>query len=111
MSTMVRNGSLPRPSLGLDLAFASDSDPTPSGGEAPRQEPLDFPRRVLLVDPSPIECHRIRNQLIADQLEVATAGDLIMGLAAVATYRPDLVLCQLRMPTFGGLDLVRRLKE
>ena len=37
--------------------------------------------------------------------------DLITAAHAIALHRPSLILSQLRMPTFGGLELVRRVKE
>jgi diguanylate cyclase (GGDEF)-like protein len=44
-------------------------------------------------------------------MEVYAAGDLITALSAVASFEPDLILAQLRLPTHSGFALVRRMKE
>jgi diguanylate cyclase (GGDEF)-like protein len=66
---------------------------------------------VLLVEPCPAEAARLRNELIAGQFEVFVAGDLISVAHALSLIQPNLVLAQVRLPTFGGLELVRWLKE
>jgi two-component system, cell cycle response regulator len=73
-------------------------------------EPDDFPRRVLLVEPSPGECARLRNILIAGQLEVSTASDLITTFRALSIFQPNLILARMRLPIHGGLELLRRMK-
>ena len=65
---------------------------------------------VLLVEPCHRECARLRNELIANQVEVISAGDLISAARALSLAQPNLVLAQMRLPTFGGLDLLRWLK-
>jgi diguanylate cyclase (GGDEF)-like protein len=71
----------------------------------------DFPRRVLVVEPSSDECLRLCQVLAAGELEVYPAGDLITAVSAVARFEPDLILAQLRLPTHSGFTLVRRMKE
>ena len=66
---------------------------------------------VLLVEPCPAEAARLRNELIAGQFEVFVAGDLISVAHALSLVQPNLVLAQVRLPTFSGLELVRWLKE
>ena len=39
------------------------------------------------------------------------ASDLITAVHALSLFQPSLILAQLRLPTFGGFELVRRLKE
>ena len=69
-----------------------------------------FPRRVLVVEPSAIERSRLCNVLTAGEMEVYPAGDLITAVSAVASFEPDLILAQLRLPTHNGFTLVRRIK-
>jgi diguanylate cyclase (GGDEF)-like protein len=76
-----------------------------------QSEAGDFPRRVLLVEPSPSERARLRSVLVAGQLEVATASDLITALHALSIFQPNLILAQMRLPTHGGLGLLRQIKE
>jgi diguanylate cyclase (GGDEF)-like protein len=72
---------------------------------------MEIPRRVLLIEPGAGERWWLRNELIAGQMEVYEAVDLITALRAIPIFQPDLVLTQLRLPTYGGLDLVRRMKQ
>ena len=44
-------------------------------------------------------------------MEVFEATDLITAQRAVAMFQPNLILAQLRLPTYSGLELVRRLKR
>jgi diguanylate cyclase (GGDEF)-like protein len=48
---------------------------------------------------------------LSGQLEVQDSGDLISALGSIAVSKPNLVLSQLRLPTYNGLELVKRLKE
>jgi two-component system cell cycle response regulator len=77
----------------------------------PRLESSDFPRRVLVVEPSLSECSRLCNILTAGQMEVYPAGDLITAVRAFSMFQPDLILAQLRLPTHNGLTLIRRVRE
>jgi DNA-binding NarL/FixJ family response regulator len=65
----------------------------------------DRPIRVLLVDDEELVCAYLRTILgSAGDLEVvATAGDGADAIEAVARYRPDVVLMDLRMPGMDGL--------
>ena len=74
-------------------------------------ELIEMPRRVLLVEPTSGERWWLRNELISGQMEVFEANDLIMAVRAIPMYQPNVILAQLRLPTYGGLELVRRLKE
>jgi two-component system, cell cycle response regulator len=74
-------------------------------------ESSHFPRRVLIVEPSACECSRLCYILADAEMEVYPAGDLITAVSAVASFEPDLILAQLRLPTHSGFALVRRMKE
>jgi diguanylate cyclase (GGDEF)-like protein len=77
----------------------------------PEFELLETPRRVLLIEPSASERWWLRNELIAGQMEVFEGTDLITALRAIPIFQPNLVLSQLRLPTYSGLELVRRMKQ
>jgi diguanylate cyclase (GGDEF)-like protein len=83
------------------------------GGTTSRLEakPIEPPRRVLLVESSRSERSRLRGELLAAQLEVHEASDLITAAQAVPIVQPNLILAQMRLPTHSGMELVRRLKE
>ncbi|WP_165225286.1 diguanylate cyclase [Aquisphaera insulae] len=101
----------PKPRLGKipDLDLDLDLD---LGTELPMDEldPVDLPGKVLLIEPSVDEQAWLRNELLAGQMEVYTASDLITARRAIALFQPNLILAQLRLPVHGGLELVRFLK-
>jgi diguanylate cyclase (GGDEF)-like protein len=68
------------------------------------------PQRVLLVEPSQFEGTRLYNDLCASKFEVYVARDLISAMNAFGLFQPSIVLAQLRLTTYGGVELVRRLK-
>jgi diguanylate cyclase (GGDEF)-like protein len=72
---------------------------------------IEVPRRVLLVEPSVSERSWLRNELKAGQMEVCEACDVISALGAIPTFQPSVILAQLRLPTHGGEELLRRLKQ
>jgi diguanylate cyclase (GGDEF)-like protein len=72
---------------------------------------VDIPRRVLLIEPSRLEARQFHHDLVHGQLEVHDAGDMISALQSIQVFQPTLILSQLRLPTYNGLELVRRLKE
>ncbi len=74
-------------------------------------ESIDFPRRVLLVEPAPGERTRLRNVLISGQFEVSTASDVITAFHTLAMFQPNAVLAQMRVPPHGGIELLRCIKE
>jgi diguanylate cyclase (GGDEF)-like protein len=116
MPSMIPDGSPPPRGQETNRAQTAGADaPVQKTAVNTRQKPAvesaELPSRVLLVEPSPSESARIRNNLIADRIEVYTAVDLITAVHALPLHRPSLILAQLRMPTYGGLELVRRVKD
>src|SRR5262245_45949187 len=116
MVSAVPDGSLPKlaeePSRSLVAGspVASDMQTGNAWLKSEFKSP-DFPRRVLLVEPSFQECARLRNDLLAGQLEVFTASDLTTAVHALSNFQPNLILAHMRLPLHGGIELVRRVKE
>ncbi len=68
-------------------------------------------RKILIVDDEPFMRSTIRAVLRAiDRFNVADADDGDIGLELVATFRPELVLCDIAMPRLGGLQFVAQLR-
>jgi two-component system cell cycle response regulator len=116
MASMVPDESPPRLVRGLNRpptarVWTRGEVQADDARRGPEPELTGFPRRVLLVEPSLRECVRLRNELIAGQMEVYTASDLIAATHALANFQPNLILAQMRLPTYGGMELVRRVKE
>jgi two-component system, cell cycle response regulator len=116
MSYLELDESVDRSSLRTDH-FASIDGPGIAGSretlevEQGGSDLIEIPGRVLLVEPAAGERRWLRNELIAGQMEVFEATDLITALRAVPMFQPNLILAQLRLPTYGGMELLYRLKR
>lgn len=99
------------PGSGADPDLVDEVGTGRLGDDHHSLELVDLPSRVLLVEPAASERWWLRNELIAGQMEVFEATDLITAMRAIPMYRPNLVLSQLRLATYGGMELVRRLKD
>lgn len=77
--------------------------------------PEEAPRlpRVLVVDDEPEVVNAIVDTLAVDPptLEIATASDGYEGLLKVGTFRPDLLVLDIRMPRIDGFEVCRRVKS
>ncbi len=68
-------------------------------------------RRVLLVENNPSDRQLLRNWLNAEAIETYEAVDIITALSNCQKYQPSLVLLQLRLNTWDGYEVIKRLKE
>lgn len=68
-------------------------------------------RRVLLIENVQADRYLLRNWLQAEKMEVYEAVDIITGLAACPKFQPNLILLELRLPTWSGYEVIRRLKN
>lgn len=70
--------------------------------------------RVVAIDDHPTYAHGLKSLLsaLADDVEVvAVATNCQDGVEVVADHVPDVVLLDLRMPTFDGLEAARKIHE
>lgn len=67
--------------------------------------------RILVVDDHPEIVDLVKNYLIRDGYEVATAYSGREVLPLVETFGPDLILLDLMLPGIDGFALTRRLRE
>ena len=71
-------------------------------------------RRVLIADDEPKVALLIRNLIRWDELGlelVATANDGISALALIEELKPDIVITDIRMPGYDGIELIDRAKR
>jgi DNA-binding response OmpR family regulator len=68
-------------------------------------------RRVLLIENTQTDRLLLRTWLTAERIEVYDAVDIITGLAACSRFQPNLILVQVRLPTWDGYEVIRRLKD
>lgn len=66
--------------------------------------------RVLSVEDDPDLQRLLALTLAGDEFEAHFAFDGPEGFAKAVDLRPDVVLCDLMLPGFGGQELIRRLK-
>jgi DNA-binding NarL/FixJ family response regulator len=73
----------------------------------------DSPLRILIVDDDRPLAEAVKDQLEADGRFVVCgcAGDGAEALELVATESPDLVLMDIGMPGFDGIDTTRAIRE
>ncbi len=66
---------------------------------------------VLIIDDEPSIRECFSDILEDDGYLVIMAENGRVGLEMIAEYRPDLILCDLRMPEVNGMEVVRRVHE
>ena len=68
------------------------------------------PVRVVVIEDEPTITRAIADRLTAEGWEVATALDGPSGVRTVAEVRPDLVVLDVMLPGFDGLEVCRRIQ-
>ena len=66
---------------------------------------------VLVIDDDPDKLNLLRFALTRAGYDVHTAEDGEEGLAAVASFDPDLIVSDIMMPRMNGYELARRIRE
>jgi two-component system response regulator HydG len=72
---------------------------------------MERPARILVVDDETAARTALAELLRDEGYAVDAAGDGFKALARAEGARPDLVLTDLRMPSLGGIGLIRRLRR
>jgi len=67
--------------------------------------------RVLIVDDSPTETHKLRNILTRNGHEVLEAATGDDGVAIAKAQQPDVVLMDIVMPGTNGFQATRQIKR
>src|SRR5215469_1024816 len=68
----------------------------------------DHKRRILIADDDELERRTLAEYLEQEGYQVEQASDGRQVLAAMASFMPDLIILDVKMPEFDGLEVVRR---
>jgi DNA-binding NtrC family response regulator len=84
------------------LAAGVGSDHARGGAPVP-------PRgRILIVDDEEVIAATLKEFLLGEGFEVATARDLASALAEVEAFEPEIVLCDVQLPGADGITVLNR---
>jgi DNA-binding response OmpR family regulator len=72
---------------------------------------LERRSRVLVVDDDLEMCGMLREYLSKEQFDVTLAHDGDAALQTIAAQRPDIVLLDVSMPSRGGFEVLRQLRD
>jgi CheY-like chemotaxis protein len=107
---MERSPELP-PGFPLSSAAARPSGPRSRKRGTPGPPPLDLTGVTVLI----VEDHHDSREMLKETIEsfgakVEVAADGREALACAGWFRPDLVLCDLRMPVLDGYGFIERVR-
>lgn len=64
--------------------------------------------KVLVIDDEEMLAWSIETELRANGVDVVTCGSLRTALESFASFNPDLVICDLRLPDGSGMELMKK---
>ena len=102
-----------QPARGSVFHFTIEAEEADAGeplARLPQLAPMHQGRRVLVVDDGVDGRHLLRSMLVPAGFEVQEASDGVEALDVIATWQPELVLMDWRMPVLDGLEATRRLR-
>lgn len=68
--------------------------------------------KILVIDDEADFCHFLKlNMELTGEFEVVTAGEGKAGIDLTMTFKPDLILLDLRMPGMSGSEILSALKQ
>jgi len=67
--------------------------------------------KILVVDDEEILRDRLKRLLELDDYEVVTAENGLRGLEEFASFKPDIVLLDIKMPGIDGIEVLERIKK
>ncbi len=90
--------------------MSSSRTPSASAGRVPLQHPDGSPVRVLVVDDEPSLTELLSMALRYEGWQVATAADGRSAVRAARDHRPDVVVLDMMLPDFDGLEVLRKIR-
>ncbi|MFH1776562.1 MAG: response regulator [Candidatus Omnitrophota bacterium] len=70
-----------------------------------------MPKKILVVDDTPIILEMVKDILVNAGYNVITAGDGVEALDKTKTEKPDLVLLDIMMPKMSGHEMLKKLRQ
>jgi len=68
-------------------------------------------KKILLIDDDQGIIDLISQYLVKEEYEIFTAEDGPSGLKAANSYHPDLVVLDVMLPSFDGIELLTKLRQ
>lgn len=68
-------------------------------------------KRILVVDDEENIRELYREEFVEEGYDVALARDGAEALSRLASYRPDLITLDVKMPGIDGIEVLRRIRE
>ncbi|HSY16980.1 MAG TPA: response regulator [Candidatus Acidoferrales bacterium] len=68
-------------------------------------------KNILIIEDDQIVANVYRNKLAVEGYKVEVASDGEAGLRILRTFRPDLVILDLMLPTITGVDVIREIRS
>ncbi|MES2505588.1 MAG: PAS domain S-box protein [Verrucomicrobiota bacterium] len=101
-----------------DGAFLAETErwqpgelPAEPASAPPLANPSDSPRKRILLADDNADMREYVSHLLSTRFEVQTVADGQAALAAIETWRPDLVLSDVMMPRLDGFGLLHALRQ
>lgn len=70
-----------------------------------------LPQTVLVVDTDPLQLLRAKNALSSEGARVLACEDPVRALPLIEWENVDVVVCEVRMPSLNGIDLLTRVRR
>lgn len=67
--------------------------------------------KILVIEDQEVMRENIKELLEQKEFLVETANDAGFGLELTNSFMPDLILCDLKLPDYSGIDFIKRIKK
>ncbi len=68
-------------------------------------------RKILVVEDEPVILHTLELILKQNGYDVRVAGDAEEAFAIVPTFQPDVLLCDINLPSMDGIQIAIRIRR
>ena len=68
-------------------------------------------KNILIIEDDQIVANVYRNKLTVEGYKVEVANDGEAGLRIMRTFRPEIVILDLMLPTISGVDVIREIRS